>query len=247
MYHYSWVQLLSGPLHAFEAMGLSHASAIAALSAWGICIFLVTIALLARTGLNRAVAQGGNAQFIPAGGLSPRNMFEIYTQSIFNLATSVLTKKDARTYYWLIGSLFIYIFMGNIMSVLPGGLPPTDNISHNFAISLVVFVVFNWAGIRANGMGYFKHMAGPILALAPLIFVIELIGLVVRPASLSLRLMGNIVGDHTVFGIMSDLVPIGVPSVFLGLGIFVSFLQAFVFTLLSIIYIGLSVAHEEGH
>jgi F-type H+-transporting ATPase subunit a len=78
-------------------------------------------------------------------------------------------------------------------------------------------------------------------------FVIELAGLIFRPVSLTLRLAGNMNGDHTVFGIMTELIPVVLPSVFLGLGIFVSFVQAFVFTLLTGVYIALAVAHEEKH
>jgi F-type H+-transporting ATPase subunit a len=84
-----------------------------------------------------------------------------------------------------------------------------------------------------------------VFLIGPLLFSIELIGLFIRPVTLSLRLTGNIFGDHTVFGIMSDLVPIGVPVIFLGLGSFVAFMQAFVFSLLSTIYIGLSLPHHE--
>jgi F-type H+-transporting ATPase subunit a len=79
-------------------------------------------------------------------------------------------------------------------------------------------------------------------------FVIEFIGVVVRPVSLSLRLFGNMTGDHLVLGIFSDLVPLVVPVAFMALGIFVSFIQAFVFSLLTTIYIGLSLPqHEEHH
>lgn len=246
MYHFSWVQLIEPAIHALESLGLSHDDAIRVLTTWVVAFGLIGVGLIARMGLNKAMARQGSARFVPDGGFSIRNMAEVYISGIFDLSLSVLDKKQARRHYWLIGGLFAYIFACNLFSVLPGGLPPTDNISNNAAMALVVFVVFNVSGIREQGMGYFKHMAGPVWWLAWLIFPIELVGLVVRPASLSLRLMGNIVGDHTVFGIMSDLVPVVVPSLFLGLGIFVSFLQAFVFTLLSVIYIGLSVAHDEG-
>ncbi|HCU24920.1 MAG TPA: ATP synthase F0 subunit A [Deltaproteobacteria bacterium] len=148
----------------------------------------------------------------------------------------------------MIGALFIYIFISNLLGVLPGFLPPTDNISTTLACGLVVFFYFNYIGIKENGFfNYFKHFAGPVIFLAPLMFLIEIIGVVVRPVSLALRLQGNITGDHLVLGIFSDLVPIGVPVLFLALGIFVSFIQAFVFSLLSTIYVGLSLPHEEHH
>ena len=89
---------------------------------------------------------------------------------------------------------------------------------------------------------------GPIIWLGPLMLVIELIGHLVRPVSLSLRLFGNITGDHLVLGIFSGLTPLIIPVVFLALGVFVAFIQAFVFSLLSLIYVGLAAEHaEEGH
>ena len=247
MYHYSWVQLADGLVHAIEGLGLSHHDAVTMLSTWVVCFFLIGLALLGRLGLNKARAKGGTAQFQADRTLTMRNFWEMYTSALFNLSRTVLSDKDSRTHFWLIGGLFAYILSSNLLSVMPGGLPPTDNISNNAAMALTVFVVFNVAGVARNGMGYFKHMAGPVWWLMPGLFLFELIGVVVRPASLSLRLMGNITGDHTVFGIMSDLVPLVIPCIFLSLGMFVSFLQAFVFTLLSVIYIGLSVAHDDDH
>jgi len=132
------------------------------------------------------------------------------------------------------------------LGLIPGFLPPTDNINTNLAIALTVFVYYHIMGIKAHGVkNYLKHFMGPILWLGPLMIVIELIGHCVRPISLSLRLFGNITGDHLVLGIFSGLVPILVPVVFMALGLFVSFIQAFVFSLLSMIYINLATAHEE--
>ena len=247
MYHFSWFQLLEGPIHALEeSLHASHDDAIRVLSSWGVCLFLVLLAVFARMGLNKATSGQGNERFVPSAGLGLRNIFELYTEAIFNMVANVLGKKDAKAYYWLLGGLFIYVFVSNLMSVMPGGLAPTDNINTNLAMGIVVLVVYVVAGISRQGMGFFKHMMGPVLPLAPLIFAIEALGVfVIRPGSLALRLFGNINGDHTVFGIMSDLVPVVVPSLFLGLGIWVSFLQAFVFTLLSAIYIMLSVDHGD--
>ena len=249
MYHFSWFQLLTGPLHLLAvSTGASHDDAIRVLTSWGVCLFLVVVALGARAGLNKAMGQQGSDRFVPASNLGLRNLFEMYTTAILNMLDSVLSKKDAVNYYWLLGGLFLYVFVSNLMSVMPGFLPATDNINTNLAMGLVVLVVYVVAGIARQGMGFFKHMMGPVLALAPLIFLIEALGVfLIRPGSLALRLFGNINGDHTVFGIMSDLIPVVLPSVFLGLGIWVSFLQAFVFTLLSAIYIALSVDHGDDH
>lgn len=247
MYHYTWVQSLEPLVHALEGMGLAHHDATAVLNSWAVCFFLLALGFLGNRGLATARARGGTLQFVPDATLSVRGVFEIYTEGIYNLASGVLSHKDSRRFFWLIGGLFIYILCGNLIAVLPGGAPPTDNVASNFAMAATVFIVFNVAGIASQGMGYFKHMAGPILLLAPLMFPIELIGVLVRPVSLSLRLAGNMTGDHMVFGIMTDLMPVVAPSIFLGMGMFVSFLQAFVFTLLTAIYISLSVAHGDEH
>jgi F-type H+-transporting ATPase subunit a len=166
------------------------------------------------------------------------------------MLAGTLGKEESKRYFWLLGGLFIYIFISNLMSVVPGGLPPTDNINTNAAMSLIVLGVYVFEGVRRTGMTFFKHMMGPVWWLYPLIFSIEAAGVfIIRPLSLSLRLFGNINGDHKVFTEMLDLVPVVVPAIFLGLGIWVSFLQAFVFTLLSAIYLVLSVDHgdDEGH
>ena len=250
MYHFSWFQLLSPVIHGIESLGASHHDAISVVTSWGICIFLLVMAVLAKSGLAKVRAKGGTAQYVPGEKLGVAGIFELYTGAILGMTEGTLGKADSRRYFWLLGALFIYIFLSNLMSVLPGGLPPTDNINTNAAMSIIVVLVYVFEGVRRTGAGFFKHMMGPVWWLAPLIFAIEALGVfVIRPMSLSLRLFGNITGDHMVFGIMSDQIPLLVPSIFLGLGIWVSFLQAFVFTLLSAVYIMLSVGHDDddGH
>ena len=108
------------------------------------------------------------------------------------------------------------------------------------------FLTYNFLGLKENGIGYFKHFFGPIIWLAPMMFVIEILSHLVRPISLGLRLAKVMGGDHTVVGIFLDFWPhIGLPIPFYLLGIFVSFVQAFVFTLLSMVYIALATAHEH--
>jgi F-type H+-transporting ATPase subunit a len=246
MYHFSWFQLISPVVHGVEALGGSHHDGIAVTTSWGICLFLLAMAAVARAGLSAVRARGGSAQYVPGQSLGVAGVFELYVGAILGMVEGTLGKADARRYFWLLGAVFLYIFVSNLMSVLPGGLPPTDNINTNAAMAIVVVLVYVFEGIRRTGAGFFKHMMGPVWWLAPLIFAIEALGVfAIRPMSLSLRLFGNITGDHMVFGIMSDQIPVLVPSIFLGLGIWVSFLQAFVFTLLSAVYIMLSVGHDE--
>lgn len=251
--NFSWFHLLPGVLDdtLLAPLGVhDHGghTAVAVLGSWLVCGFVILLGLGARMGLNRARAQGGTLQYVPDSGFSLRNLFEVYVSSIRNLAGSMMQEDDVKKFFPLFGGLFIYIFFSNLLGLVPGMLPPTENISNNFAIAMVVLVTYLGVGLIRNPGPFIKHMAGPIIWLAPLIMAIELLGLlVIRPGSLSLRLMGNIVGDHMVLGIMSDLTKLVIPSLFLALGLFVSFLQAFVFTLLSIIYVSMSIVHDDHH
>ena len=205
-----------------------------------VVVFLAVAVLMAR----RSLVKKGK-DLVPSTQTGLGNIFEASVEGILGLMEGIIGP-DAKKYFPLIGGIFIYIFACNVVGLIRGFLPPTDNINTNAAISVTVFVYYNVMGIRTHGVvNYLKHFLGPILWLGPLVAVIELIGHLVRPVSLSLRLFGNITGDHLVLGIFSDLVPILVPVIFLALGLFVSFIQAFVFSLLSTIYIGLATAHEE--
>ena len=247
-YHYSWFMALGEPFNNLaHTLHLSADQLNDVLTAWTICIVLVVMGLVARGSLSKLQAQGGTLQYVPESGLTIRNFFEMYTSAIYNMVAGVMGKKDAGAFFWLFGGLFIYILFGNLSALLPGVLPPTDDVNNNAAMAFTVFLVFNIAGLMRNGTHYIKHLMGPVWWLAPLMFLIEVAGLLFRPVSLTLRLAGNMNGDHTVFGIMTELVPVVLPSIFLGLGIFVSFVQAFVFTLLTGVYIALAVAHEEKH
>jgi len=210
------------------------------------CAILAVLALVARGGLMAARAKGGTLQYVPAADLKPRNVFELIIGNLLELFADVLgSKAAAERYFPLFAGLFFYVLVNNLLGLLPGFLPPTASVSTNWALALVVFVVFNFEGLRVNGMGYIKHLMGPVLWLAPLMFVLELVGVVMRPFTLSVRLMGNMNGDHMVLAIFSDLIPIVVPAIFLALGTFVCLVQAFVFTLLSVVYVAVSIAHDD--
>ncbi|MAY79732.1 MAG: ATP synthase F0 subunit A [Deltaproteobacteria bacterium] len=217
------------------------------LLAWVVCGILLVGSLIARMGLNKARSHGGTLQFVPDGSMTSRNFFELFAGALFGLATDLLGKTNAKKFFWIVGGLFIYILTSNLLGLLPGMLPPSGSLHHNFAMALVVLLLFNGAGLKAQGvMGYLKHMWGPVWWLGVLLFFIELLSfVVVRPYSLSLRLTGNMFGDHQVLSIMSGLIPVVYPVAFLFLGMFVSFIQAFVFTLLSTIYIALAVEHDD--
>jgi len=204
-----------------------------------VAIFLVLVSLLAWIRLRNS-----EERIIPPARPGIVSFFEAVVEAIVTFMEG-LVGKDARKYLPLIGALFIYIFFCNVIGDLPGVVPPTSNVNTNLACALCVFVYYNYCGIRKHGLRrYIKHMAGPVVWLAPLMLTIEIVSHLVRPISLSVRLFGNMTGDHMVLELFSDLTPVGVPIIFLGLTIFVAFIQAFVFSLLSIIYI--SLATEAG-
>lgn len=206
--------------------------------------FLVILTGIARIHLKRVMGSRDGG-LVPEANLSFRNFFEIVAESLYSLTEMVIGHHDAAVYFPVIGSLFIFIFTCNIVGLIPGVVPPTDNMNCTLALGIFVFFYYNFVGIRSNGLSYIKHFLGPVPLLAPLMVIIEIFSHVFRPISLALRLRGNIMGDHIVLGVFSGLVPYLLPVVFYGLGVFVAFIQAFVFCLLTMVYISLSTAHEH--
>lgn len=189
-------------------------------------------------------------ELIPQPRVSIKNILQTAVESLLSLVKSVMPN-EAEKYLPLIGSLFIFIFLSNLLGLIPGFLPPTHNLSDNLALGLTVYVFYNAMGIRSVGFTkYMAHFMGPVWWMAPLLFVIEIFSHAIRPISLSFRLFANINGDHLVVDAISQMVPLGIPTIFLAFGIFVSFIQAFVFTLLSTIYISMAVethGHDDHH
>ena len=183
---------------------------------------------------------------VPDKGISFRNIVEALGEFVYNLCRSTMGEKEAKKYFPVIAMIFIFVFFSNLIGLIPGFLPPTDNINTTLALGIFVFIYYNYQGIKEQGLvGHIKHFMGPVWYMAFLIFPIELISHAVRPISLALRLRGNMFGDHLVLSIFSDLLPYIVPIVFLALGLFVCFIQAFVFSLLTMVYISLATAHHD--
>ena len=202
-------------------------------------IILLILAVFAHFSLRKT-----EKHLIPSSKMTISGIFDVVSEGILKMMEGVMGKGAIR-YLPLIGTLFLYIFFCNLFSVIPGLVPPTDNINTNIPCAVIVFFYYNIVGIKEQGLKkYLGHFAGPIIWLAPLLFAIELSSHLVRPLSLSVRLFGNITGDHMVLGIFSELVPVLIPVIFLFLALFVAFIQAFVFSLLSTVYIALAVEHE---
>jgi F-type H+-transporting ATPase subunit a len=166
---------------------------------------------------------------------------------------STLGEKHWVRFVGVLGGTFFVLIVSNLSGVFPGLSPATASMSFTFAAAMAIFLYFNYYGFKEAGLDYLKHLAGPVLWMAPLMFVIELISLLSRPLSLSLRIFGNISGDHFVFsifsGLMKDLsIPfIPIPAIFLGFGTFVACLQAFIFMTLSAVYIKLALESKSHH
>lgn len=253
---FSWAHLIvpaTGLDKLLDSLGASTDNHIV-FHAWLGCFVALGFGVLARMGLERAKARPGVEAWFADDRLTPRAIAEGLGDMWLGLMRNLMNREDSRRFFPLIASLFTYIFINNVMGIFPGVLPATDNANTNFGMAVVVFLVFNAVGLLRDPVGYVKHLMGPMLVLAPMLFVLETFSLFVRVGTLTLRLTGNMFGDHTVFTVMSDLVgpawfvPIPVP--FLGLAIFVSFMQAFVFALLTAVYVGMAIPHghdDHGH
>ncbi len=210
---------------------------------------LVLIALLvfARVaGRQLAAAREAGTELVPDEKLTARNMAELAVGAAVSMAEDVMGKRGTQ-YAPLFGTFFIFILLANLMGLVPGFAPPTGDFNITFGLGVASFVAYNVIGIRAQGVvNYAKHFVGPIWWLAVLMIPLELIDNLVRPVSLSLRLFGNMTGDHLVLEIFTGLTKLVVPVIFYFLGAFVSLIQAFVFTLLSVIYVSLAIGHGEG-
>lgn len=235
-------------IFTYDVLHVAHASVV--------LLVILGLAIWYRSRL-KSVAE----ELIPGERVSLKNVIQVSVEALYHLIKGIIPH-DTTSYFPLLAAVFIFIFMSNVMGVFPGVLPPTENLNTNYAVAIVVFFYYHIVGLRKVGFkAYMNHFIGPslgssiglilfrLLFMAPLLFCIELISHLMRPFSLSLRLFGNIYGDHQVLATFQELTQgtifFFIPVVFLAFGIFVSFIQAFVFTLLSSVYVGLAVAHDH--
>jgi len=154
---------------------------------------------------------------------------------------------EGRRYVPVIGTVGIFIFFCNMLGLVPGLMSPTSKLNVTVGCALVVFFYYHAQGVKTQGLRYFKHFTGEIPAMAPLMLPIEIISHFSRPVSLSMRLFCNIFAEELLIVIMASIFPLLLPLPFMALSIFTSLIQAYVFVLLSCIYIAGAVAHEEEH
>jgi F-type H+-transporting ATPase subunit a len=208
---------------------------------------LIGTMAVARSQLKKSLVTDAQGEkiLIPDAKLTYRNFFEILAEKLHGLTEGVIGKEHTPAFFPIIGFLFVYILLCNLLGLVPGFYPPTENFNMTLALGTFVFIYYNYVGFKSHGPGYLKHFMGPLIWLAPLMLVIELASHVFRPFSLGLRLRANIMGDHVVLDIFSGLVPYLIPVIFYGIGAFVSFIQAFVFCLLTMVYINLATSHDH--
>jgi len=177
---------------------------------------------------------------VPCKGVHLAAVVEYLVESLRSFIASILGS-HAGDFERLLIAIFSFILISNLLGLVPGLIAPTTSMSVNLSMALVVFVYYNYIGIKHHGFSYVRIFLGPVWWLAFLMLPIELISHLARILSLTLRLTGNMSGEHLVMGVFSHLLPIGLPAVFLFMGLFTAILQAFVFMTLSAIYIFLSI------
>ncbi len=212
--------------------------------------------LVAGLAVKRAVAgEGGGV--IPEEGLSVRNVIEVIIEALGDLGETTIGP-EWRKYFPVVGTIFFFVLVSNFMSLVPGFLGSTGDANVTFAWAIISFVVYNYVGIKQHGWKYIYQFMGPSLyepeiggkhyhvrLLAPIFLPLEIVLHFARIITLGVRLLANMFADHKVIVIWIGMVPAILPAIFMGLGMVVSFLQAFVFALLTMIYIGQAL--EEPH
>jgi F-type H+-transporting ATPase subunit a len=187
---------------------------------------------------------------IPEAKLSLRTFFEVFVGYWYGTMKDMMGPRRAKRYFPLVGSLACFILLANAIGLIPGLTPPTSNWNVTMGCALVVFVMFNYYGFKENGLGYLKHLFGPYIGwwgipINLLLFVIEIISLLIRPLTLSVRLMLNMAVDHLLVTLVLGMVALFVPVPVLVLATLVVIVQVVVFCLLTSIYIALATEHEE--
>jgi F-type H+-transporting ATPase subunit a len=198
-----------------------------------------------------------NGGLVPDEGVTLRNCFEVIIEGLASLAHDRIGD-DWRKYFPIVGTMFVFILFSNLIGLLPGIEGATSDVNTTAAWAVISWIAYTWIGVAKHKQKYLIKFMGPSFfekeimgrtvhfrLLAPLMMALEIPLDLARMLTLAIRLLANMFADHTVIAVWLSLVPIGIPAIFMGLGLIVSFLQAFIFSLLTMIYIGLAL--EEPH
>ena len=194
---------------------------------------LIVIFLLVRSRLS--VEKPGSVQ----------HMAEMFHEFIAGQGEEIIGHHSGRFAPFL-GALFLFILVSNLIGLIPGFESPTASVWVPLGCAVVAFIYYNAQGIREQGLlRYLKHFLGPIWWLAWLMLPIEIVSTLARVMSLTVRLFANIFAGDMVTLVFLSMIPLGIPVIFLMLHVAVSFLQAYIFTLLTTVYLAGAVAHEH--
>ncbi len=214
------------------------------------------ILLLAGLAVRRSLAAPGGG-VLPDEGVTVRNLVEVTVEWLAGLARDQMGP-DYRKYFPIVGTMFFFILISNLMGLVPGLNGATSDANTTWAWAVIAWVFYTAVGIAKHKHQYIIKYMGPSFfereiggrtvhfrLLAPVFLILDIPLDFARMLTLSVRLLANMFADHTVIAVWLSLVPIGVPAIFMGLGLIISFLQAFIFALLTMIYIGLAL--DEPH
>jgi F-type H+-transporting ATPase subunit a len=203
----------------------------------------------------RLAAAGGGV--VPDEGVTLCNILEVLIEALANLARERIGE-DWRRYFPIIATMFLFILVSNLMGLIPGVGGATSDVNTTFGWAVIAWLLYTWVGIAKHKGRYLIKYMGPSFGvtkifgrtlhlrwLAPFMMIIEIPLDLARMGTLALRLLANMFADHVVVAVWVKLVPILVPAIFMGLGLVVAVLQAFVFSLLTMIYVGLAL--DEPH
>ncbi len=207
---------------------------------------LVTLFLILVLGFRfKSHCAKSESDVIPTSLIGAMPLVEMVLDFVAGVAREIIGPNRYKEFLTVLSGLFVFILISNLCGLVPGFHPTTLSLNTNLAMGLSVFIYYNWAGFREHGTHYIHQFMGPIAWMVPLMLVIELIAHLARPLSLSVRLYGNIFGDHLVLSVFTGLTWLVFPAFFMFFGLLVALIQSFVFTLLSSIYIALAISHDH--
>ena len=191
-------------------------------------------------------------QIVPKGA---QNVMEAYLQGVIDMGKDVIGEEKARKYLPIVATIGIFVLISNLMGIIPGFESPTGNINFTLALAVIVFIYYNYEGIKNHGVmkyfGSFVHLGdmNPIVKFIMTLFMfpIEIVSHLSRIVSLSFRLFGNIKGDDLFLAVILMLVPLIAPLAPFALLSFSALLQAFIFMILTYVYLAGAVMIDEGH
>jgi F-type H+-transporting ATPase subunit a len=206
---------------------------------WLVMALLLVFALAARLALARAADP-----MVPDDGITLRSFAEVLTEGMAGFIRDLLGSHGLASYVGFFGSLFCFILTANLLGLIPGMEPPTNDTNLTWALAIICFIYYLYQGFAHQGLYYLKSFLGPLWWLSWFMLIIEVVDNLARPFSLGIRLFANMFADHRVLAVFTGLTKLFVPVIFYALGTLVCVVQAFVFVLLAMIYVVMAT-HEH--